>query len=136
MPKKKRATAETVIMDTETTTPVIETVTLFESLSSNLAEIAKREGVTGYILRNATSAVIDIKDTLKLVDYAILSSQIFDCSEEFSRMFNMGNIENVLVEGKDEKMLCFATGDCKATVLMQKNADHKGIWKAISRNLP
>jgi predicted regulator of Ras-like GTPase activity (Roadblock/LC7/MglB family) len=105
-------------------------------LRANLAEINKLDGVTGYILRNSTSAIIDLKEPAKLVNYAILSSLALDSGQEFSELFNLGNIENVLIEGKDEKVLCFATGENKVSIFMEKDAHHKDIRKQILPKAP
>ena len=48
----------------------------FASLSASLAEIRKLKGVTGYILRSSTSAIIDVADSDKIFQYAILTSEI------------------------------------------------------------
>ena len=139
MAKKKKIIPETVtpvIVDSQAVAPVVEDNPTFATLRANLAEINKLDGVTGYILRNSTSAIIDLKEPAKLVDYAILSSQALDSSQEFSELFNLGNIENVLIEGKDGKVLCFAIGENKVSIFMEKGADHKDIRKQILPKAP
>jgi hypothetical protein len=39
----------------------------FTNLSASLAEIRKLKGVLGYILRNNTSAIVDLEDADKIV---------------------------------------------------------------------
>jgi predicted regulator of Ras-like GTPase activity (Roadblock/LC7/MglB family) len=135
MAKKKksiRETTETVMIESEATVQAVEEDPTFASLRTSLTEISKCEGVTGYILRNAVSAVIDLKDPTKLADYAIMSSQAIDSSKEFSELFGLGDIENVLIEGKDAKILCLTVGENRVSVFMEKDADHKHIRKQIS----
>jgi predicted regulator of Ras-like GTPase activity (Roadblock/LC7/MglB family) len=135
MVKKKKSiheTATTVVIDHETAVPAVEEDQAFTSLRTNLAEINKCKGVIGYILRNATSATIDLKDPTKLVEYAILSSQALDSGKEISELFDLGDIENILIEGKDIKALCMTIGENKVNIFMEKDADHADILRRVS----
>jgi predicted regulator of Ras-like GTPase activity (Roadblock/LC7/MglB family) len=130
--KSIHETSTTVIMEDETDVSTVEEDQTFTNLRTNLAEINKCEGILGYILRNATSATIDLKDPAKLVEYAILSSQALDSSQEISELFNIGEIESVLIEGKDTKALCMAIGENKVSIFMEKNTDHADILKRVA----
>jgi predicted regulator of Ras-like GTPase activity (Roadblock/LC7/MglB family) len=135
MVKKKRGiqeTATTVVIDSETAAPAVEEDRVFTSLRANLAEINKCKGIIGYILRNSTSAIIDLKDQAKLIEYAILSSQALDSGREISELFALGNIENILIEGKGIKVLCAAMGENKVAVFMEKDADHADVLRRVS----
>ena len=135
MVKKKKSiheTATTVVIDQETAVPAVEEDQAFTSLRTNLAEINKCKGVTGYILRNATSATIDLKEPSKLMEYASLSSQALDSSREISELFDLGDIENILIEGKGVKVLCMAIGKNKVSIFMEKDADHADILRRVS----
>jgi predicted regulator of Ras-like GTPase activity (Roadblock/LC7/MglB family) len=135
MVKKKRSiheTSTTVIMEDETAISSVEEDQTFTNLRTSLAEINKCEGVLGYILRNATSATIDLKNPAKLVEYAILSSQALDSSQEIAELFDIGDIENILIEGKDIKVLCMSIDENKISIFMEKNADHADISKRVS----
>jgi len=115
------------------TEPVtIEETTSENSLRRNLEEIKTYDGVIGYILRNSTSAAIDLKDPTKIIDYAILSSSAFDASKELSELFELGNAKNILVEGKDAKALSVVIGENKISVFMNKSADHKKVLKRLN----
>jgi len=134
MVKKKKSiqeTATTEVIDQETAVPAVEEDQAFTSLCTNLAEINKCKGVIGYILRNATSATIDLKDPAKLVEYAILSSQTLDSGKEISELFALGDIENILIEGKDIKVLCMTIGENKGNIFMEKDADHADILRRV-----
>lgn len=131
---KKRSTSETsTIMaeEDDTTVTATEENPIFTNLSQRLAETSKTEGVIGYILRSATTATIDLKEPEKIVEYAILSSQTLDSTQEISELFELGNVENILIEGKDLKVLCVNIDENKISIFMEKNADHEDILKKI-----
>ena len=133
--KKKKSmheTTTTVVIDHETAVSAVEEYQTFTSLRTNLEEINKCKGVTGYILRNAASATIDLKDPAKLFEYAMLSSQALDSSKELSELFDLGEIENILIEGKSVKVLCLAIGENKVSIFMEKDADHANILNRVS----
>ncbi len=134
MKKKKtlQETTTTIVVDGETAATSTEEDQSFENLTNILAEIRKCDGILGYILRSPTSATIDLKEPSKLIEYAILSSQVTDSSQEISNLFNIGDIENILVEGKDIKMLCMTMGANKISVFMEKTADHADVIMRIS----
>jgi predicted regulator of Ras-like GTPase activity (Roadblock/LC7/MglB family) len=132
MVKQKRSiheTAEPVIVDDVTSS---EEDQVFTDLSKNLAEIRKTEGVVGYILRSTTAATIDLKEPEKIVEYAILSSQVLDSSREISELFELGDVESTLIEGKEINALCLVIGENKIGIFMEKNADHADILKKVS----
>ena len=104
---------------------------VFESLSASLAEIRKLKGVLGYILRSGTSAIIDLTESDKIIEKAILSSQIHDSCQEIEKQFNLGEMESVLVEGENVKVLCMSIGENNTSIFMEKNATHSGIIKRI-----
>jgi predicted regulator of Ras-like GTPase activity (Roadblock/LC7/MglB family) len=135
MVKKKRSiheTATTIIVDDETDVTSVEEDQVFTDLSKSLAEIRKRDGVVGYILRSTTSATIDLKEPEKIIEYAILSSQVVDSSREISDLFDLGDVESILIEGKEIKSLCMVIGENKISIFMEKNADHADILKRVS----
>ena len=104
---------------------------VFANLSASLAEIRKLKGVMGYILRSETSAIIDVNEQDRIIDYAVLSSQISESSLELAKQFNLSDIESVLVEGKSAKVLCMSVGENKIVVFMEKTATHAWIIKRI-----
>jgi predicted regulator of Ras-like GTPase activity (Roadblock/LC7/MglB family) len=122
MTKKKKSLEETATSETLTQPIAIETATT-EDLKTRLEEIKGYDGVIGYILRNATSATIDLKDPTKLIEYAILSSSALDAAEELSELFNLGDTRDILVEGKDTKILSLTIGENRISIFLEKNAD-------------
>jgi predicted regulator of Ras-like GTPase activity (Roadblock/LC7/MglB family) len=104
----------------------------FATLNAILAEIRIIEGVKGYILRNETSATIDLNEQDKIVNYAYLASQIMDSSQTITQLFPIGNLENIIVEGKNIKVLCVDKGGNKINVFMEKNTNHKDIIEKIN----
>jgi len=104
----------------------------YKDLTDKLAKIRKKSGVVGYIIRNATSAAIDLKEPEKLVEYAIFSSKLQDSSQEISDQFKLGDITNVLIEGKQNKALCMNIEGNKISIFMERDADDADILKQIS----
>jgi predicted regulator of Ras-like GTPase activity (Roadblock/LC7/MglB family) len=103
----------------------------FASLTASLTEIRKLKGVLGYILRSDTSAIIDLNDQDKIIEYAILSSQMLDSSQAIAKQFNLGETESILLEGENVKMLCMTVGENRISVFMEKAAIHAWIIKRI-----
>ena len=135
MVKKKSTEQENatpiIVDEDEITTPAEEDQT-FKDLNDKLAKIRKNKGVIGYIIRNASSATIDLKESEKIVEYAIFSSQVLDSSQEIANLFEKGDVENVLIEGKENKVLCINIDENKISIFMEKNADDTAIQKQIS----
>ena len=100
-------------------------------LRTSLEKIKTYEDVIGYILRNSTSATIDLKDPTKIIDYALLSSSAFDAIEVLFEEFQLGDLKNIIIEGKEAKMLSLIVDKNKTSVFMQKGADWKEILEKI-----
>jgi predicted regulator of Ras-like GTPase activity (Roadblock/LC7/MglB family) len=105
---------------------------LFKTLADKLAKIRKKPGVIGYIIRNTTTANIDLDDQEKIVDYAIFSSQALDSSQEISDQYKLDDVTSILIEGKQAKALCMNIKGNKISIFMEKDADHANILKKIS----
>jgi hypothetical protein len=131
---KKRIThptSTTTMTNKPPMTMTLEEKNAFAELRSNLTGINKIQGVKGYILRNSTTAVIDLQNTEKLVAYALLLSETVDCIQNISDLFSL-KTTNAVVEGKEIKMLCMIMGENKLSVFVEKNVDHKDIFRRIS----
>ena len=103
----------------------------FANLAASLAEIRKLKGVTGYILRSDTSAIVDLTENDKVSYYALFASQVNESSCELAKQFNLSNVENVLVEGKKLKVLSLNFGENNVSIFMEKTAAHTWIMKRI-----
>jgi predicted regulator of Ras-like GTPase activity (Roadblock/LC7/MglB family) len=135
MAKKKgsqQEAATTMIVDEEELGASSDEDDIYEDLSCELAEIRKDKNVLGYILRNETSATIDIEESEKIVEYAIFSSQVLDSSQKISDEFELGDVESVVIEGEDAKALCMKIGENRINVFMKKDADCSKISKKLS----
>jgi len=104
---------------------------IVESLRLDLDKIKSDEGIIGYILRDAKSASIDIKDPSKIIDYAALSSTALESGKSVSDVFGLGDIYSVVVEGKDVKVLSMSAGNSRVSIFMSRNVDHKKICKDL-----
>ncbi len=104
----------------------------YKSLLEAVQEIRKCNDVAGFILRSDLQATVDLNDPSKIIEYAMLSSQTFDAAETLAATFRLGGTENILVEGKNLKMLCLRLGQNKISIFMEKRIDHKQILSALA----
>jgi predicted regulator of Ras-like GTPase activity (Roadblock/LC7/MglB family) len=134
MVKKKLSqdTATPIMVDEDEIAPNPEEDQDFKDLSDKLAKIRKYSGVIGYIIRNTTTATIDLSEPEKIVEYAIFSSQLLDSSQEVSDQFELGDVTSVLIEGKQSKALCMNINGNKISIFMEKDADDAHILEKIS----
>lgn len=131
MKQKTSAELATELPDGATVFSFGEDTSVFANLAASLAEIRKLKGVMGYILRSDTSAIIDLTEQDKIIEYAVLSSQISESSIEMAKLFNLADVESVLVEGKSVKVLCMSVSENRISVFMEKTATHAWIIKRI-----
>ena len=131
MKQKTCTETSTELTDSTAVISVGDDNAVFANLSASLAEIRKLKGVKGYILRSETSAIIDLTEQDKIIDYAILSSQISESSLEMAKQFNLTNIESILVEGKSVKVLCMSVRENNIGIFIEKTATHIWIIKRI-----
>lgn len=130
--KQSQENATSIMVDEDELSAKSEENATYKDLTDKLAKIRKKPGVIGYIIRNASSAAIDLNEPEKLVEYAIFSSQLLDSSQEISDQFELGNVTNVLIEGKQKKALCINIEGNKISIFMEKDAAHAGILKLFS----
>ena len=121
-----------VIVENELPIPAIEENMLFKNLNNNLKNLNKLKGVLGYIIRNTSSATIDLKEPEKLVEYAIFTSQVMDSSMELAELFALGDLNTILVEGEELKVLIMMIKENKINLFMQKSVDHIELAKKVS----
>jgi predicted regulator of Ras-like GTPase activity (Roadblock/LC7/MglB family) len=128
MVKKKRSFQEVAAVAEPVT--VEETISV-NNLRANLEEIKTYDGVVGYILRNSTSAAIELKDPTRIIDYAIISSSALDAGEELSKLFDLGAVKDIVVEGKGVKVLSLIVGENRISIFLEKDADCEKILKKL-----
>ena len=100
-------------------------------LQERLRNLKIRQGIIGYILRTSRSASIDLKDPTKIIDYAVLSSTTLDAAADLSETFELGEIQNILLEGKDAKILLLKVEDQRLSIFMDRNVDHEKIYRDL-----
>jgi len=103
----------------------------YANLLGAIQEIRKRTDVVGYILKGDSKATVDLNDSEKIIEYAMLSSQTFEAAKALAETFRIGDSESILIEGKDLKVLCLDLGGNKISIFMENGTDHTGILKAI-----
>jgi predicted regulator of Ras-like GTPase activity (Roadblock/LC7/MglB family) len=104
---------------------------VFANLAATLAEIRKLKGVLGYILRSNTAAILDLTQKESVTDYAMLSSEIQDCTGAIGKQFKLAEVECTVVEGQTTKVLCMGIGENRLAVFMEKTCAHAWIVKRI-----
>ncbi|TRO47388.1 hypothetical protein E2P60_03280 [Candidatus Bathyarchaeota archaeon] len=129
---RKQENATAIIVEEDELASNSEEDQVFTDLSEKLAEIRKEKGVIGYILRNTTSAMIDLKEPEKIVEYALFASRVMDSSREISNLFELGDIKSTVVEGKETNALCSNINGNQISIFMEKSVDHADISKRIS----
>jgi hypothetical protein len=102
----------------------------FTHLADSMVEIGTLNGVLGYTLRNSTSAIVDLEEE-KLTDFALLANHIHEYSTQMAVSFELNDIESILIEGKDAKVLSLTVGETKLDILMERSADHFLIGKRL-----
>lgn len=96
-----------------------------------LESIRSKEGIIGYIQRNSKSASVDLSDSTKIIDYAILSTESLETGEVAAEIFDVGSISSVIIEGNDVKVLSLVIGDQRLSIFMSKEVDHNRILKEL-----
>jgi predicted regulator of Ras-like GTPase activity (Roadblock/LC7/MglB family) len=74
---------------------------------------------------------VDIEEQEKISAFALLSTYIRESSFEIGKPFNLSDVESVLVEGKNVKVLCMSLGENKLDVFMEKSASDALVTKRI-----
>lgn len=102
-----------------------------EILLKKLQEIKKQEGVFGYILRDSKTASIDLEKPTKIIEYAILSSTANEISHNMAKTLQIGEVNNLIVESEDTKVLSKNVNDQQVTIFMERNVDHNKLSKNL-----
>jgi len=108
-----------------------ESASVFSNLAATLAEIRKLRGVKGYILCSSTAAVADLTPNAALSQYAVLSHQISNCTRSIAEQFNLADVEGIIIEGTQLKVLCMSIDGNKLSIFMDKTCLHTWIVKRI-----
>jgi predicted regulator of Ras-like GTPase activity (Roadblock/LC7/MglB family) len=127
-------TSATVFLEDSTVKPAEEDFA-YNNLNNALAEIKKAPGVTGYILKSPKSATIDLSDPNKLVEYSLLASKIMDSSNAAQKLFDIGKIETITIEGNSTKALFIIKDENRVSIFMDKSVDCAEVLKKIKNKL-
>ena len=91
------------------------------------------EGVLGYILKNDSTATINLKDSQKTVEYALLTSQAFDAIKEFSNLFSLGKLESATIECATLKVVLVKIGEYTLNVFMGKTVEPQKVLALLKQ---
>ncbi|UCH32225.1 MAG: hypothetical protein JSV05_02215 [Candidatus Bathyarchaeota archaeon] len=108
-----------------------EELNLGDRIKQNIDKVKAKDGIIGYILRNVKSASIDLKESGKIIDYAVLSSSALEASQKLSDTFDLGDIKHILVQGNTVKLLSFSKEETKISVFMEQKVDHIRVYKDL-----
>lgn len=127
---KKKSIQEIVATDE----PVaIERTDLADSgIHRKLSEIRNDREIIGYIIRNSTSAAIDLRDPTRISEYALLSLSAFEASQELASFLNLGEIKDIELETKNLKALSLVTDENRVSLFMEKDADSNQYRRKLS----
>ena len=132
MSKKKKNRKENTIMVVDEVIAIEkEKEETFKNLSTDLEEIRKFDGVTGYILRNDQTALIDLEDPAKLVEYALLSSKALETGQKLPEILNLGPMENILIQAGTVTVICKTVDENKINIFMKKGTDTTKILDVL-----
>ena len=102
-----------------------------EKMQEKLQEIKNQEGIIGYILRSKKSASVDLKDSAKMLDYALFSSTVFDVSQNLTEDLQMGEVDNIILESEETKLLSMNINNNHISIFMEKDVNHEKIHKNL-----
>lgn len=103
-----------------------------EILQERLQSIKGQEGIIGYILRSSNSASINLKDPTRTIDYALLSATSFEAGKHMSAMFEIGEVDTILLEGEATKILSMMVNNHRLSIFLEKNVDHNKLCKELN----
>jgi predicted regulator of Ras-like GTPase activity (Roadblock/LC7/MglB family) len=101
-------------------------------LRDDIRDLKNREGIIGYILRGSNSATIDLRDSTKIIEYALLSATAFEKGREISGVFEIGEMNMIVLGSEDKKVLLTTVGDDRLSIFMEKNVDHKKLCEDLN----
>ena len=113
------------------TSETFDTENETEKLQEKLQEIKNQEGIIGYILRSKKSASIDLKDPKKMIDFALLSSTAFDVGQNMTEDLQMGELDNIVVESEETKLLSMKVNNNRISIFMEKDVNHEKLYKNL-----
>jgi len=98
-----------------------------EVLQEKLQDIKQQKGIIGYILRGSQTAAIDLKDPTKIIEYASISSSVFEVSYDIAKTLQIGELDTLVVESEETKILSMIINDHRLSIFMEKTFDHKRL---------
>ncbi len=102
-----------------------------EAVQEKLQGIRNQEGILGYILRAQKSAAVDLKDPTKIMDYALFSTTARDVGCNMTEIFQMGEVDSIVVESGETKLLSMNLNNHHLSLFMEKNVDHNKLFKSL-----
>jgi predicted regulator of Ras-like GTPase activity (Roadblock/LC7/MglB family) len=129
MPKKRETVEKSAKVGFSE--PAVLEIDKVNDLKAHLEDVKSLDGIIGFILRNSKSAIIDLKDPSRLIDYAILSSSAMEAGEEVSEILKLGNFKEIFVEGSMVNLISMSIGENKVSIFLEKHADSEKVIEKL-----
>ena len=127
MPRKKKTVQETTAL---TETIAVEEVEV-NNLRQELDKVKEIDGVIGYILRDTSTATINLDDPEKLVDYAILSSTALELGNTLADKLELGEVKDIALKGRDVKIISLTHDETNISVFVDKEDKYEKILSKL-----
>jgi len=102
-----------------------------DSLRQDLEKVKELDGVVGYILRDSSTAMINLDDPKKLVDYAILSSLALEVGDTLAKRLELGDVRDITLKGRDTKVVSLTRNETKISVFIDKEDEYEKILSKL-----
>lgn len=102
-----------------------------EGMLEKLQNIKEQEGVIGYIIRDAKTASVDLKDPTKIIEYANLSTTAFETASTLSDNLALGEITEIVMESEETKLVSRSTENYQLSLFMENSVNHNTICKSL-----
>ena len=66
-----------------------------------------------------------------MINYALLSSTVFDVSQNITEDLHIGELETIVTEGEETKILSITIDNHRISIFMEKHVNHDKICKKL-----
>lgn len=133
----KRSISETLpifTIEVDNSSKKIETHAL-KKLKSTLNEIYNIDGVLCTLLKNSTCAYVNLRDSQKIFDLAMLTQNLVKLSKRFLECFDAGASRKIVFEGQTLKVLVWNLEEVQVSVFMTHEVDYSKILEDLSEQI-
>ena len=66
-----------------------------------------------------------------MIDYALLSSTVFDVSQNMTEDLQMGEADTIVIESEETKILSMNIDNHRLSLFMEKHVNHDSLCKRL-----